>query len=98
MPIDEGEAEAQPDLPAVTIRLLPAEGEQDASGFPRQVRFEIPAGLGKRKALEEHLSGCAEAWIEEAGVTFESDSRPAWVDTEDDGRVRAVTYTLTGWA
>lgn len=96
VPIDEGEAEAQPDLPAVTIRLLPADEEQDAEGFPRSVRFEIPSGAGKRKALDEHVQELAQAWIEEAGCLFEAEPKPTWTDTPD-GLARTLTYRLTGY-
>lgn len=93
VPVDEGEAEAQPDLPAVTVRLLDSAAPDE---FPRQVRFEIPASAGKRAALEEQVSGHAERWIEEGGFAYEGEPKPEWLDTED-GRCRAVTYTLTGW-
>ena len=92
IPVDEGEAEAQPNLPPVTIRLL--DGPLDE--FPRHVRFEVPAG-GKRRSLDAFLSERAEEYLRQAGLVAETDPRPDWHDTEDDGRVRAVTYTVTGW-
>lgn len=92
VPVDEGEAEAQPALPTVTIRLLDA-----AEPFPRQVRFEVVGGAMRKRALDGFLLTTASGWLAESGYAFEGDDTVSWLDTEDDGRVRAVTYTLTGW-
>lgn len=93
IPIDEGEAEAQPDLPVVTVRLLdPPDG-----GFPRQVRFEVGAWAGKQTVITALVRAHAETWLDQSGCTWDdTEPKPEWTDTED-GRARTLTYTLTGW-
>lgn len=95
VPVDEGEAEAQPDLPPLTITLMHEGGQQ--APLPWTVRFHVPAAGMRRAAVDGLLLTGASRWLAESGYAFEGDDRPGWADTED-GRCRVVTYTLTGFA
>lgn len=71
IPIDEGEAEAQPDLPVVTVTLVPDESRlpeistaathvtpswQDPYGFPMTFTFDVPAAPnGLRRRGKDEL-------------------------------------------
>jgi hypothetical protein len=94
VPIDEGEAEAQPDTPVITIRLLDADPAQ-ADQFPRTVRFEIPA-RGKRHLLDQTLHDRAVRWLQDMGYGVDGEVVTGYLDVEGE-RVWQATYTIVGY-
>lgn len=94
VPIDEGEAEAQPDLPPITITLMHEGGQQ--APWPWTVRFTVPVGASlRRRELAEYLLGRAREWAE--GMDYAMADGSMGPLSTDEGPVLALTTTVTGY-
>lgn len=83
VPVDEGEAEAQPARPVVTVTHLGGDSSADGALFT----FDCPAAGGKRSAVEALLHEHIVPFLQRNDLSLVEDYRLEWT-TVDGERVR----------
>jgi hypothetical protein len=95
VPVDEGEAEAQPPVPVVTITL--GDSPPEGGRWPRSLTFECPAVRGRTREIDALLTERSAEMLKREGLWPDGDPVVEWASTPE-GRVRRVVYTIVGHA
>jgi hypothetical protein len=94
IPTDEGEAEAQPPLPPITVTLGPS--PEDGSEWPRTLTFECPSVRGRTAEIDSLLAEQGAEHLRRQGYWTDGDPVVTWAHGPE-GRVRRAEHTVVGF-